>query len=99
MFLFCRVSWLCLSTVWTVFSFNCIHSTVFVPPTACVNSLPTFELCDELYDDQHCLNLLLECDGCVNSLPTFELCDELYDDQHCLYLLLERDGGRLPTVC
>ena len=41
---------------------NCIYGlTVFVTPTACVNSLPIFELYAILYDDEHCLSPLLDC--------------------------------------
>ena len=42
---------------------NCIQILVFVTPTACVSSLPIFELYAELYDDEYCFNLLLECNG------------------------------------
>ena len=42
--------------------------TVFITPTTCVNSLPIFELYDELPDDKHGSNLPLGRDG--ERLPT-----------------------------
>ena len=67
MFLFCRVSWLSLSTVCllyqTVHTPELCLTIEFVTPTTYVSSLPIFELYAGLYDDEHCCNLLLGCDG------------------------------------
>ena len=69
-----------ISTVLTVFRFNCIQPAVSVTPITCVNSLPVLELYAVLDDDEHCFNLLPSCDGeRLSTVCLLPLCT-LYDD-------------------